>query len=810
MRNQLWRWAHCIGSQTIVLANARLGAGDPRVVLRNERERWRAPGDLVTMPGSILGHPVLRIEDPGLLTGTTDFLDDVAVPGALNAVFVRSITPHAHIESIGFSSARAKPGVAGVFAASDLELSPLRSSWVDEVFARPPLAQGRVRFAGEAIAVVVADSWERAMDAADTVLVDYDFLPAVTDPVAAAGPSAPVLFPDWGSNVALEDDYGSAHVDIEDEEVVVRGKFVNQRLAPVPMEPNGCIAIPTDEGLTLWLPCQAPNTVRDDVARLMGLDPATVRVRAAAIGGGFGAKIPLYPEHLVIATVARQMNRPVKWIETRSENMLAMTHGRSQVQDVALAGRRDGTITGLVVDLIADAGAYPGDSAELPELTWKMSTGVYRIPKVEFRTRFVATNTTPTFAYRGAGRPEATAMLERSIEMFAAEIGMDPVEIRLRNFISKDEFPYRTVTGETYDIGDYERALTEALRLAGYKELRAEQARRRNEPDGLPLGIGISCYVEMTGWGTEFASVDVHGDGRATVLTGTASTGQGHETAWAQLVSGTLGIPFESIEVVQSDTALVPRGEGTMGSRSLQAGGVAISNAARAVHHKAALLAGHLLEVAPEDLVRADGDGFAVAGAPERRLSWAELARASLDEGAIPEGMSPGLCEAADFKIAGHTFPFGVHISVVEVDVETGAVRLLRHIAVDDCGRILNPILVEGQVHGGIGQGVAQALFEHFTYDDDGNPLTGSLMTYAMPSAADLPAFETMRTETPTPLNHLGAKGIGESGTVGSTPAVLNAVVDAVAHLGVRHVDMPLTPERVWRALWSARDSGGG
>ena len=753
-----------------------------------------------------MGHPVLRTEDPGMLTGATRYLDDVVVDDALSAVFVRSITAHALLGEIEVAGALKQPGVVGVFTAQDLDLPGLTSTWVDEVFARPPLAQGTVRFAGEAVAVVIAETAAHAMDAAGHVFVDYDFLPSVTDPVAAASDSAPLLFREAGTNVAIDDDYGSERLDFDDAEIVVRARFVNQRLAPVPMETNGCIAIPNAEGLTLWLPCQAPNTVRDDLAKLMDMHQASVRVRAPAIGGGFGAKIPFYPEHLVIAELARRLGRTIKWIETRSENMVAMTHGRGQVQDVALAARQDGTITGLKVDVVDDAGAYPGDSAELPELTWKMSTGVYRIPKVEFRTRYVATNTTPTYAYRGAGRPEAATMVERIVDMLAAEIGMDPTEVRRRNLIGKDEFPYRTATGEVYDVGDYERVLNDVLVIAGYDDLRADQARRRAEIGTPQLGIGISCYVEMTGWGAEFASVDVHDDGTATVLTGTASTGQGHATAWAQLVTATLGIPIESIHVVQSDTAVIPRGEGTMGSRSLQAGGVAIADAAEAVYEKAVQLAGHLLEVAPHDLVRAD-DGFAVAGAPDRGLTWAELASSAQDARALPSGMSPGLRAESDFKIAGHTFPFGAHLAVVEVDIETGAVKLLRHIAVDDCGRILNPMIVEGQVHGGIGQGVAQALFEEVVYDEVGNPLTGSLMTYTMPSAAEFPSFETVRTETPTPLNHLGAKGIGESGTVGSTGAVLNAVVDALAHLGVRHIDMPLTPQRVWAALREARAS---
>jgi aerobic carbon-monoxide dehydrogenase large subunit len=579
---------------------------------------------------------------------------------------------------------------------------------------------------------------------------------------------------------------------------------VNQRVVPSPLEPNAAVAVPTGDGLLLYAPCQAPFWVRDTVAEVLGMDPERVRVVVPAVGGAFGARIVTYPEQVVVAALARRLGRPVRYVESRSETMLAMTHGRAQVQEVELAATRDGRITGLRARLVADGGAYPGDAPPNVSSTRYMASGVYRIAQIEVAWACAATNTTPVAAYRGAGRPEATAMVERAVDLLAARLRMDPVELRRRNLIPARAFPYTTATRARYDSGDYEGALDRVLEAAGYEALRAEQAGRRERGDVRQLGIGLSVYVEVTGGGSEYGEVVVEADGRVTVRTGVSPHGQGHETAFAQLISTTLGVGADQVTVVHSDTAALPRGDGTMASRSLQIGGSAVVQAAAQVLDKATALAAHLLEAPVEDVALFPGEGLGVAGAPETALGWAELAAAAADPARRPPGMGPGLEAAVDFEPDQSTFPFGAHLAVCEVDTETGLVRLLRHVAVDDSGRILNPVLAEGQVHGGIAQGVAQALFEEVGYDAEGNCLNGNLAVYAMPAAPELPAFETERTETPTPLNPLGAKGIGESGTIGATPAVQNAVVDALAHLGVTHIDMPLTPERVWRAIRAA------
>jgi carbon-monoxide dehydrogenase large subunit len=487
--------------------------------------------------------------------------------------------------------------------------------------------------------------------------------------------------------------------------------------------------------------------------------------------------------------------------------MLAMTHGRAQVQEVELAATRDGRITGLRARLLADGGAYPADATPMPSSTRYMASGVYRIAKVEVAWECAATNTTPVAAYRGAGRPEATAMVERAVDLLAARLGIDPAELRRRNLIPARAFPYTTATRARYDSGDYQAALDRVLEAAGYHDLRATQGARRQRGEVRQLGIGLSVYVEVTGFGSEFGQVAVEPDGRVTARTGVSPHGQGHETAFARLVAGALGVEPGEVTVVHSDTAALPRGDGTMGSRSLQVGGSAVAEAAGLVLDKARALAAHLLEAPAEDVALFPGEGLGVAGAPETTLGWAELAEAAADPARRPPGMGPGLEAAVDFKMERSTFPFGAHLAVCEVDTETGLVRLLRHVALDDSGRILNPVLAEGQVHGGIAQGVGQALFEEVGYDTEGNCLHGNLAAYAMPSAAELPSFETIRTETPSPLNPLGVKGIGESGTIGATPAVQNAVVDALAHLGVTHLDMPATPERVWRAIRAASGS---
>jgi carbon-monoxide dehydrogenase large subunit len=759
--------------------------------------------------GSILGHPVRRVEDPELLTGASRFTADVVADGALHAVFVRSTVAHGRLTSVDTAEAEGMPGVAGVFLAADFDLPPMGSGMVAAAFARPVVARDVVRFVGEIVGVVVAETIERAMDAAESVHVDVEPLPAVVDPVAAAGPDAIVLFADHGSNLAMDSPFGDPD-PMAGADIVVRGRFVNQRLAPVPMETGAVLAAPDTQsgGLTIWSSCQAPHYWRDGLTEPLGLDTSKLRVIAPAVGGGFGAKIDLLPEHVLVAALALRLERPVRWTETRSESMTALWHGRAQIQEVEIGATRDGQITGLKASIVADGGAYPGMAAYLPILTQLMLSGVYRIPKIGGRLLCVATNTTPINAYRGAGRPEAAALIERAVDLLALEMGMDPVEIRRKNFIPKDAFPYTTASGATYDVGDYESALDEVLRLAGYDRLRQEQAERRRRDDAKQLGIGLSAYVEVTayGMGSEFGSVEVRRDGSVTVLTGTSPHGQGHATAFAQIVADTLNVPFEAVTVVHSDTAAVPRGQGTMGSRSAQVGGSSILRASEGVLDKARRVAAHVLEAGAEDVVLFDDGRIGIAGAPDRGLTWAELAAATAESSHLPEGMDPGLSFVSDFgQSANGSYPFGAHVAVVEVDVQTGQIRLLRHVAVDDCGRILNPLLVEGQVHGGLAQGIAQALYEEVLYDDDGNPLTASLMAYEMPSAADLPSFETAHTVTPTPLNPLGAKGIGESATIGSTPAVQNAVVDAVTHLGVRHIDIPLTPERVWRAIRDAR-----
>jgi carbon-monoxide dehydrogenase large subunit len=738
-----------------------------------------------------LGASPRRVEDPPLLRGSRPYTDDLRRDGALHAHFVRAGWAHARLLGIDVAEAVAAPGVVGVFTAADLGLGTMPVGEVPPAMARPLLALDRVRFIGESVAVVVAETRAQAVDAAELVFADLEPLDVLIDPLRALDDDAPRLYDD--GNLAAEGSVG-ADGALDDAEVIVRARFVNQRVAAVPMEPAAALAEPDPDtgGVTLYAPTQAQFATRSAVAEVLGLDATQVRVIAPAVGGGFGARIATYPEQITIAALAHRLGRPVRYVEPRSETMVAMQHGRGQRQEVELGARRDGTLTGLRVRVVADCGAYPDDAVEMPSLTGRMAAAVYRLPKVDFAYRCVVTNTTPIGAYRGAGRPEATALMERALDMLAAELELDPAELRRRNFIAPDAFPHQTVAGASYDSGEYAMALARALELAGYDDLRAEQAVRRERGDVLALGIGVAAYVELTGFGSEMGSCTVEDDGTVTVTTGTTPQGQGHETTWAQIVSGTLGVAMDDVRVVHSDTGRVARGSGTMGSRSLQVGGSAVSGAAGEVLERAKRLAAHELEADERDIEVVPGRGVGVAGAPGSVLSWAQLAAAAGDE---------RLAATHDFETPDSTYPFGAHVAVVEVDLETGLARLLRHIAVDDAGRIANPRLAEGQIHGGIAQGVAQALFEEIAFDEDGNCVTGSLASYAIISAADLPPFETERTQTPTPRNPLGAKGIGESGTIGSTPAVWNAVVDALAHLGVRTIDMPATPERVWRAI---------
>jgi len=758
--------------------------------------------------GSILGNPVLRKEDPGILTGSTQYYDDLKVDGVLHVAFVRSTVAHANIGAVDTSDAAAMPGVVGVFTAADFDLPAVHGFiMLPPTMNRPPLATDKVRFVGDIVAMVVAESKARAMDAAEAVVVDYDELPAVPTMEAALADGAAVLHDAQGSNVANAMGTGPVEGVLDNADVVIKQRIVNQRVAPVPMEPGGMVAVPGDPagGLSLWVSSQGPHGVRDEIAMLLGLDPATVVARNAAVGGGFGAKQGMVVEHLLTAKAALVLGRPVKWTETRSENMVAMWHGRGHVHDVELGLKRDGTITGMRVNTVADAGAYAAIGAFLPFFTQMMAANVYVVPKVEFNWQAVTTNTTPVAAYRGAGRPEAIHLMERILDMAADELDIDPVEIRRKNFIPADAFPYmpNTGLGATYDTGEYNKALDAVLEHAGYDALRAEQKARRDSNDPMLLGIGVASYLEISApmvLTKEFGSVEIEDDGTVTARVGTSAHGQGHETAFSQIVADALGVPFENVRVLHSDTVEVPRGGGTGGSRSGQIGGSALLVASQEVLAQAKRLAANVLEANPDDIVLADG-GLEVAGVPASRMSWSDLAAAAKDPAKRPEGVAERLQHELDFQSDGSSFPFGSHVAVVEVDSDTGRVELVRHIAVDDCGVIINPLIVAGQQHGGIAQGVAQTLWEGVQYDDDANPITATLMDYAMPSAAELPSYETYNTVTPTPLNPLGAKGIGESATLGSTPAVHNAIIDALSVRGVRHIDMPCTAERVWRAL---------
>ena len=764
--------------------------------------------------GSILGNAVQRLEDPTLLTGEGKYVDDLVETGMLYVALVRSFVAHGTIESIDTSDAESMPGVRAVYHSrgDDLGLPSVQGfAMMPETFNRPVLATDKVRFVGDIVAAVVAETQAQANDAAEAVYVDYDVLPAIIHAPDGLADDAPLLFPDTGSNICFASQFPEGGTDedpCEGAHHVAEISMVSQRLAGVPMENNGCVAVPEDGHLTMWVSHQAPHAIHEGYAPALGLEPTALRVVCPWVGGGFGPKAAAYVEHLIAGAAALKLGQPVKWVESRSEDMVSLMHGRDYQMKARLGVNEDGTIVGLDASVIAAAGAYPAIGAILPMLTQMMSVGVYEIPKVRFDAKTVLTNNTTVAAYRGAGRPEATQLIERVIDAAAHGIGMDPAEIRRVNFMQPDTFPRTTLTGGAYDSGDYEKSLDAALEAAGYADLRAEQQQRRDSGDVKQLGIGVSAYVEVTapvGLHVEFGAVEVHDDGSASVFAGTSVHGQGHHTAFAMLASDMLGIPMDMITLVNSDTDAVPRGAGTMGSRSLQTAGSAIHIASETVLERAKKIAAHMLEASADDIEKGDG-GLQVAGVPAKSVSWADLAQASKDQSKLPEGVEAGvLRHELDFDGTNSTFPFGAHVSVVEVDTETGRVEMLRHIAVDDCGRILNPMLVKGQQHGGIAQGAAQALYEEVMYDADGNPITSNLMDYAMPSAAEFCSFEASNTETDSPRNPLGAKGIGESGTIGSTPAIQNAVIDAVSHLGVTHIDMPCTSQRVWAAIQAAR-----
>ncbi|WP_420640012.1 xanthine dehydrogenase family protein molybdopterin-binding subunit [Candidatus Poriferisocius sp.] len=734
-----------------------------------------------------------------MLTGAERYYDDIAPDNTAYVTFVRSPMAHAVIQSVDVSEAEAMDGVLAVYTGENVGLPAVAGFPMLPVFERPQIAAERVLFVGDIVAAVVTETREQGTDAAEAVFVDYDPLPANADPTKALDDGAEVIWPqNEGGNLAFHTELGEDD-GLAEAAHVAEVTMDSQRLAAVPMEPNGVLVEPgtPDGGFTVTLPSQAPLGLKDGFAGLLGVDADNVRIVAPAVGGGFGAKTGIYPEYLVAGKAALELDRPVKWTESRSEDMVSLVHGRGHILTARMGFDGDGHITGLNVHVVADSGAYPAIGSFLTVLTQTMSQGVYRIPKIRFTADSVVTNTTQVAAYRGAGRPEATQILERVLDVGADDLGIDPAELRRRNFIGPDEFPYATITGANYDSGDYAKALDAALAASGYEDLRAEQAARQKSGDTKLLGVGVSAYVEITaplGLHTEYGRVDVLSDGSAEVRVGTSAHGQGHETSFAMIVQELLGVPLERVRLIQSDTAEIPRGTGTMGSRSLQIAGSAVYQASEEVLAQAKELAAKQLEASVDDIVVGDG-GLHVAGVPAQSASWAELASAA-DGGVITHEL--------DFDQGGASFPFGAHVAVVEVDAETGGVELLRHVAVDDCGTVLNPLLVAGQQHGGVAQGAAQALFEWVQYDEDANPRTANLADYLIPSAAELPSFEVSNVETASPLNPLGAKGIGESGTIGSTPAIHNAVVDALSHLGVSHVDMPTTPERIWRALAEA------
>ena len=763
---------------------------------------------------SILGTRVIRTEDPRLLTAGGVYVDDLRTPelnGAARLTFVRSPVAHARITGIDASAAVGEPGVIAVLTVQDMtDLAPpppddgsggggegpmpLGGPW-----SEPLLAVDTVRFVGEPVAVVITDGRYQGEDAADLVSVDYEPLPPVVG-IEAALKGESLLFPAAGSNIPVTNPLAADDAPFAACEVVVEHDIVNQRLACMPMEGRATAATFEGGKLTVWHSSQNAQLCRLILCGALGMTPDQIRVIVPDVGGGFGAKVGIDRDAIIVAWAARKTGRALRWAETRSENLVGMTQGRAQLHHVRIGGNRDGQILAYRIDVIQDSGAYGRMGGFLPMLTCLMAPGVYDIPEVQAGFRVVVTNATPISAYRGAGRPEAAATIERAVDLFAAEIGMDPAEVRRRNFIAPDKFPFQTKTGALYDTGQYADALDKVLAASGYEELRKEQERRRANGDVRQLGIGISTYVEITaadGPAGETAKLEVSDDGTATVYTGSSPHGQGHHTAWAMLVQEELGIPMERVTVIHGDTDLIPVGVGTYASRSLQLGGSAVYKAAVEVKDEGRRQAADILEAAEADVVLDTATGtWQVRGDPDTSLSWSQVA-----------GHTSGGSLIADVTFTADlpTFPFGAHVSVVEVDTETGKVTLLRHVTVDDAGPVLNPVLAEGQRHGGIAQGAAQALLEEVLYDADGNPLTSTLADYAAITAAELPSYELVASETPTTVNPLGVKGIGEAGTIGSTPAIQNAVIDAVAHLGIRHIDMPTTPQRVWTAINEAQ-----
>ncbi len=773
----------------------------------------------------LVGERVKRREDPRLIQGRGTYVDDIKIVGMLHLAFVRSDVAHGRIRSVDTSAAEAMDGVEAVYTGAQIAdvLGPMP---IGTPFPSPDhraVATDIVRYVGEPVAVVVASDRYIARDAADTIVVDYERLPAVVDTEEAMTGKPTVIHADFANNLAVPFVPMGTGVDAKgnvddtaidqafaDAEVVISQRMVNQRLAPTAMEPRGVVAHYElgKEAMTIWSSTQNPHILRSFIAVMTGLGQDQVRAIAPEVGGGFGAKINIYGEEYVAAAISKRLGLPVKWVEDRSEAFLATTHGRDIIGYVDLAAKRDGTVLGLKLRLIADVGAYNMLlTAAIPTLTMTMANATYAIPAVRAALTEVFTNKTPTDAYRGAGRPEATYFVERAMDMLARELQMDPADVRRKNFIQPDQFPYTTQTGAVYDSGDYAKALDLALDKAGWADLKAERDAARAE--GRLVGLGLSMYVEVCGLGPssslptggwEHAQVTIERDGRISATTGASPHGQGNETTFAQMLADQFGVPIEHIRIHHGDTGVVKQGIGTFGSRSQAVGGAALHLAGGKVKTKMAKFAAALLEAHESDLVFENG-AISVKGSPSSAKSFAEVAAYAYVPVPLPKGLDPGLSEEAFFEPANNTYPFGCHISMLEIDRDTGEPTLLKLVAVDDAGNLINPLIVEGQIHGGLAQGIGQAMIEEVAYDEDGQPLTASFMDYAIPRAADFPRFELDNTVTPTPVNPLGAKGVGEAGTLGSTPSVVSAAVDALSAFGVTHVDMMLRPEKLWRII---------
>ena len=767
----------------------------------------------ITKQETLFGKRLRRQEDPRLITGTALYLDDLKVPGMLHAIVVRSPYGAANIKSIDTEAALATPGVAAVFTGHDVKhlgAVPCAASLPElRVPHHHLLAQDRVYYVGHPVAVVVATDRYIARDAADLVEVDYQELRAVADPEKAIAAGAPAVHPEWPDNVAFtfHQEGGDTEQAFRDADVVVRQRITSQRLIPTAMETRGVLAEwrAGEKTLTLHSSTQIPHLLRTLVAGILGMPENLLRVITPEVGGGFGSKLNVYAEEALMAFVAMKINKPVKWVESRRENFLATIHGRGHVDYFELAAKRDGTMLGLRLKLIQDLGAYLQLlTPAIPTLSVLMMPGLYRFKNIRADIVGVFTNCVPTDAYRGAGRPEATHGIERMVDLLAAELKMDPVELRLKNFVHADEFPYPTPTGLAYDSGDYEKPLRKALAEVDYAQLRAEQQTARAA--GKLMGIGISTYGEICAMGPsialpaggwESATVKIEPSGKVTVMTGASPHGQGEETTFAQIVADELGVPMDDVLVIHGDTAVVQYGIGTFGSRGTAVGGSALFYALQALKAKMKKFGAMLLET--EDVTFAGG--ACTHAASGKSVSFGEMAVAAYHAKKLPPNTEPGLVATHFWEPPNFTFPFGAHIVVTDVDRDTGNIAIRRYVCVDDCGRIINPLIVDGQVHGGVAQGLGQALFEQAVYDDAGQLMTGELTDYAIPRAAYMPWIESSHTETPSPVNPLGVKGVGEAGTIGCSPAVVNSVVDALSGFGVRHIDMPLTPEKIWKLI---------